>query len=89
MHVKKVERHTWRKILFRASPTVLQIGFAFMCLQKNLKNTYPTVWHLDFAILLTWALFSSHRNPKFFQDSLSHQILRHMRGALNIDENKN
>jgi len=25
-----------------------------MDLQKSLKNTYPTVWHLDFAILLTW-----------------------------------
>ena len=25
-----------------------------MYLQKSLKNTYPTVWHLDFAILLTW-----------------------------------
>ena len=38
----------------RASPTVLQIGFAFMYLQKSLKNTYPMVFHLDFAILLTW-----------------------------------
>jgi hypothetical protein len=35
------------------------------------------------------ALFSSTRNPKRFQDSLSHQILRHMHKALNIDENKN
>ena len=35
------------------------------------------------------ALFSSLRNPKSFQDSLSHRILRHMHEALNIDENKN
>jgi len=34
------------------------------------------------------ALFSSPQKLKFFQDSLSHQILRHMYGALNIDENK-
>ena len=25
-----------------------------MYLQKSLKNTYPMVFHLDFAILLTW-----------------------------------
>jgi len=37
-----------------ASPTVLQISFAFMYLQKRLKNIYPMVWHLDFANLLTW-----------------------------------
>jgi len=35
------------------------------------------------------ALFSSPRNPKSFQNSLSHRILRHMHEALNIDENKN
>jgi len=35
------------------------------------------------------ALFSSPRNPKNFQDSPSHRILRHMHEALNIDENKN
>jgi len=29
------------------------------------------------------------KKPKIFQDSPSHQILRHMHGALNIDENKN
>jgi len=34
------------------------------------------------------ALFSSSK-PKTFQDSSSHQILRHMHRALNIDENKN
>jgi hypothetical protein len=35
------------------------------------------------------ALFTSPRNPKSFQDSPSHRILRHMHEALNIDENKN
>jgi len=25
-----------------------------MYLQKKFKTTYPTVWHLDFAIFLTW-----------------------------------
>ena len=35
------------------------------------------------------ALFSSPQNPKSFQDSLSHRILRHMHEALNIDKNKN
>ena len=35
------------------------------------------------------ALFSFHRNPKSFQDSLPHRILWHMHEALNIDENKN
>jgi len=34
-------------------------------------------------------IVSSSRNPKSFQDSLSHRILRHMHEALNIDENKN
>ena len=35
------------------------------------------------------ALFSSPRNSKIFEDSLSHRILRHMHEILNIDENKN
>jgi hypothetical protein len=33
-------------------------------------------------------LFSSPKNQKLFQDSSSHQILRHMNGTLNIDKNK-
>jgi len=37
----------------------------------------------------TTALFNSPLNPKSFQDFPSHQILRHMYEALNIDENKN
>jgi len=35
----------------------------------------------------SWALFSSLRNPKNFQDSPSHRILRHMHEALNINKN--
>jgi len=34
------------------------------------------------------ALFSSLQKQKTFQDSLSHRILWHMHGALNIDKNK-
>jgi len=34
------------------------------------------------------ALFSSPQTPKTFQDSMSHRILRHMHGALNIDKTK-
>jgi len=37
----------------------------------------------------TLALFSSPRNSKSFQYSLSHRILRHMHEALNIHKNKN
>jgi hypothetical protein len=37
----------------RATPTVLQMGFAFLFLQKNLQNSYPTVWQMGFAFLLT------------------------------------
>jgi len=35
------------------------------------------------------ALFSSSRKPKTFQDFSSHQILKHMHEALDINENKN
>jgi len=35
-----------------------------------------------------YALFSSPKKPKNFQNSTSHRILRHMHRALNIDENK-
>ena len=37
----------------------------------------------------TKALFSSPWKPKTFQDFPSHQILKHMHAALDIDENKN
>jgi hypothetical protein len=30
------------------------MGFAFLFLQKSLQNSYPTVWQMDFAFLLTW-----------------------------------
>jgi hypothetical protein len=33
--------------------TVLQMGFAFLFLQKSLQNFYPTVWQMGFAFLLT------------------------------------
>ena len=35
------------------------------------------------------ALFTSLRKPKTFQDSPSHQILKHTHEALDIDKNKN
>ena len=34
-------------------------------------------------------MFSSPEKVKSFQDSPSHQILRHIHEALNIDESKN
>jgi hypothetical protein len=37
----------------RATPTVLQMSFAFLFLQKSLQNSYPTVWQKSFAFLLT------------------------------------
>jgi len=40
-------------------------------------------------IELSWALFSSTRKPKNFQDFPSHRIFQHMHETLNIDENKN
>jgi hypothetical protein len=30
------------------------MGFAFLFLQKSLQNSYPTVWQMGFAFLLTW-----------------------------------
>jgi hypothetical protein len=38
----------------RASPTVLHMGFAFLYLQKSVKNIHPMVWQMGFAILLAW-----------------------------------
>jgi hypothetical protein len=40
----------------KSIPTVWQIGFAFMYLQKSVKISYPTVWQLGFAISLTWQI---------------------------------
>jgi hypothetical protein len=39
--------------------------------------------------LISKALFRSHPKTKKFQDSLSHQILRHMHGALNVGKKNN
>ena len=64
----------------RASPTVLQISFAFMYLQKSLKNTYPTVWHLDFAILLTW---QKERKDWHICQTCSHLALGNWREVIN------
>jgi len=36
-----------------------------------------------------WALFTSTKNLKFFQNSPSHRIFRRMYGVLNINKNKN
>ena len=63
-----------------ASPTVLQISFAFMYLQKSLKNTYPTVWHLDFAILLTW---QKERKDWHICQTGSHLTLENWREVIN------
>ena len=67
--------------LLRASPTVLQISFAFMYLQKCLKNTYPTVWHLDFAILLTW---QKERKDWHICQTCSHLALENWREVINV-----
>ena len=77
--VKKT--NTWSTWSLRASPTVLQISFAFMYLQKNLKNTYPTVWHLDFAILLTW---QKERKDCHICQTCSHLALENWREVINV-----
>jgi len=51
---------------------------------KGVPNTEIIIISMDIK-----ALFSSPQKTKTFQDSPSHRILRHMHGALNIDENKN
>jgi hypothetical protein len=45
-----------KNLELRATPTVLQMGFAFLFLQKKkkLQNSYPMVWQMGFAFLLTW-----------------------------------
>jgi len=52
---------------------------------------YYSLWKQPTIILThgSEALFSLPQRPKTFQDFSSHRILRHMHGALNIDENKN
>jgi hypothetical protein len=48
-----IKRKSGRYKVFRATPTVLQMGFAFLFLQKSLQNSYLTVWQMGFAFLLT------------------------------------
>jgi len=43
-------------MLVRASPTVMQLDFAFFKFAKNLKNCSPTVLHLTYAFWQTWHL---------------------------------
>ena len=64
----------------KSIPTVLQISFAFMYLQKSLKNTYPTGWHLDFAILLTW---QKERKDWHICQTCSHLALGNWREVIN------
>ena len=51
-----------------------------MYLQKSLKNTYPTVWHLDFAILLTW---QKERKDWHICQTCSHLALENWREVIN------
>jgi len=41
------------KSLLRASPTVMQLDFAFLKFVKNFKNCSPTVLHLTYAFCQT------------------------------------
>jgi len=52
-----------------------------MYLQKNLKNTYPTVWYLDFAILLTW---QKERKDWHICQTCSHLALGNWREVINV-----
>jgi hypothetical protein len=36
------------------------MAFAFLYLQRSLKNTYPTIWQMGFAFLLTWQILGKH-----------------------------
>ena len=51
-----------------------------MYLQKSIKITYPTVWHLDFAILLTW---QKERKGWHICQTCSHLALRNWREVIN------
>ena len=48
--------------------------------KKSLKNTYPTVWHLDFAILLTW---QKERKNWHICQTCSHLALENWREVIN------
>ena len=47
------------------------------------------IFPFDIDLTNAKALFTFNLKPKFFQDSPSYRIFRHMHGVLNIDENKN
>jgi len=51
-----INHHTFSRFMvsLRASPTVWQLGLAFLFFAKNLKFSYPTVWQLGLAFLSTW-----------------------------------
>ena len=57
-------------------------------IKRNEMSTLVTVVGED-EMIKDEVLFTSTQNPKFFQDSLSHQIFRCMYGVLDINENKN
>jgi hypothetical protein len=44
---------------------------------------------IEERILLTRALFSCHANPKYFLFHPSHQIFKHIHGALNVGKKNN
>jgi len=75
----------------RISEVIQNIGHASDWHRLNPRNFYydPSYVPVRVKLDVTKALFSSSRNPKSFQDSLSHRILRHIHEALNINENKN
>ena len=66
---------------------VSKLDYSFTC--SRLKSIAPFTFFKMHIPSMIWVLFSSPQNPKTFQDSPSHRILRHVHEALNIDENKN
>jgi hypothetical protein len=65
---------------------------SFFFVQIFVQGTY---WLIDGDAVTTarkkkkTALFTSYPNPKYFLFHLSHQIFRHMHGALNVDKKDN
>ena len=58
-------------------------GFHELCVCRRVRALY-----LALVTETTKTPFSSKPKTKNFQDFLSHQILRHMHGVLNVDEKK-
>ena len=86
LHFYLVDRYSWLEFRQWMTHTSTQC--------KGTPNIETIIVSIDLRvkwIFLIEALFSSHQNqnPKNFQDSPSHRILRHMYEALNIDKNKN